>query len=224
MTPRLLYRYIPEADKGQVYIPPIDRQTFTTYLPPLDLGDLRNIDQLHATNTARLELDNTLQTRDPIYGSRDLVVLNFASDFHLNRKPGDPDISELHTEFAFMPARWLQYDIYTSFAPQTFTMKEFNSGLTLHDGDQWSLRLANNCLRHQLDDVFVEARWRVNEAYEAIGRIHYDFRTDRFNEQFYGIRQNLSNLWIVEYAVTLYDGPRRESRFGFNVQVQALAF
>ena len=40
MTPRLLYRYIPEADKGQVYIPPIDRQTFSTYLQPLGLGDM----------------------------------------------------------------------------------------------------------------------------------------------------------------------------------------
>ena len=224
MTPRLVYRYIPEADKGQPYIPPIDRQTFTTYLPPLDLGDVRNIDQLHATNTARLELDNTLQTRDPIYGSRDLVVLNFADDFHLNRKAGDPDVSDLHAEFAFMPARWLQYDIYTTFAPQAFTLSEFNSGFTIHDGDQWSVRLSNNFLRHQLDDVFIEGRWRLNEAYEAIGRLQYDFHTERFNEQFYGVRQNLSNMWVVEYAVTLYDGPRRESRFGFNVQVQALSF
>ena len=54
--------------------------------------------------------------------------------------------------------------------------------------------------------------------------MRYDFRTRRFNEQFYGIRQNLSDLWLVEYAVTLYDGPRRESRFGFNVQVQAIGF
>lgn len=224
LTPRLLYRYIPEASKGQIYIPPIDRMTFNTYLPPLGLGATRNLDQLKATNTLRLELDNTIQTRDPAYGSRDLLVYDLAIDFHLHRAVGEEDVSELHNFFAFMPARWLQFDVYSSFAPQTLTMKEFDSGVTIHDGDQWSLRFSNNFLRHELDDIFVEGRWRLTEAYEAIARVRYDFRTERFNEQFYGIRQNLSNLWLVEYAVTIYDGPRRESRFGFNVQVQALNF
>ena len=123
-----------------------------------------------------------------------------------------------------MPARWLQFDVYDSFAPQTFTLKEFNTGLTIHDGDQWSVRFSSNYLRHELDDYFIEGRRRLNEAYEAIGRLQYDFRQHRFNEQFYGVRQNLSNLWLVEYAVTIYDGPRRESRFGFNVQVQSIGF
>lgn len=224
LTPRLLYRYIPEADKGQIYIPPIDRETFSTYLPPLGLGDVRNIEQLHATNTLRLEIDNTIQTRDPIYGSRDLLVFNLATDFRFLRQVGERDVSEIHTDFAFMPARWLQFDVYDSFAPQTFILKEFNTGLTIHDGDQWSVRFSSNYLQHQLDDYFIEGRRRINEAYEAIGRLQYDFRQHRFNEQFYGVRQNLSNLWLVEYAVTIYDGPRRESRFGFNVQVQAIGF
>ena len=224
MTPRLSYRYIPEADKGQAYIPPIDTETFNTYLQPLGLGDVRNIDQLQATNTLRLELDNTIQTRDPVYGSRDLLMLNLATDFLFLRQPGERATSEVHTEFAFMPARWLQFTVYQTFVPQTFTLNEFDSGLTIHDGDQWSVRFSSNFLRHQLDDYFIEGRRRLNEAYEAIARVEYDFRKRRFNEQFYGVRQNLSNLWQVEYAVTLYDGPRRESRFGFNVQVQAIGF
>ena len=48
-TPRLSYRYIPEADRGRARIPQIDRQTFSTYLPPLGLGETRNIDALRAT-------------------------------------------------------------------------------------------------------------------------------------------------------------------------------
>jgi LPS-assembly protein len=224
MTPRLSYRDIPEAEKGQAYIPPIDTETFNTYLQPLGLGDVRNIDQLQATNTLRLELDNTIQTRDPTYGSRDLLMLNLATDFLFLRQPGERATSEVHTEFAFMPARWLQFNVYQTFVPQTFTLNEFDSGLTIHDGDQWSVRFSSNFLRHQLDDYFIEGRRRLNEAYEAIARVEYDFRKRRFNEQFYGVRQNLSNLWQVEYAVTLYDGPRRESRFGFNVQVQAIGF
>ena len=224
ITPRLSYRYIPEADKGQVYIPPIDRESFSTYLPPLGLGDIRSIDQLHVTNTLRLGLDNTLQTRDPVYGSRDLLVFNVATDLRFRRPPGQRDLSEVHTDFALMPARWLQFDVYESFSPRTFTLREFNTGLTIHDGDQWSTRFSSNFLRHELNDYRVETQVRINEAYEAVARLQYDIRRHRFNEQSYGIRHKITNLWLVEYAVTIYDGPRRESRVGFNVKVGVIGF
>lgn len=224
MTPRLSYRYIPEADKGRAYIPPIDRETFSTYLQPLGLGLVRSIDDLHATNTLRLGLDNTVQTRDATYGSRDLLVLNLAADFRFKRPPGVRDVSEVHTEFALMPASWMQLDTYSSFAPQSFTLREFNSGLTLHDGNQWSVRFSSNFLRRELEDYQVDTRMRINEAYEAVVRLQYDVRKHRFNEQAYGIRHKISNLWLAEYALTLYDGPRRESRVGFNVQLTVIGF
>ena len=68
----------------------------------------------------------------------------------------------------------------------------------------------------------VQLRW--NEVYEAFARLHYDSRKRRFNEQAFGVRQNLHNTWIIEYLVTLYDGPRRESDFGFRFQVETLGF
>lgn len=224
LTPRLSYRYIPEAERGAAYLPPIDREAFSTYLPPLGLGAVRNLDALHATHTLRLGLDNTLQTRDATYGSRDLLVLNLASDFRLQRPAGMRDLSEVHAEFALLPARWLQFDAYTSVAPRSFRLREFNSGLTLLDGDQWSARFSSNFLRQELNDYRIEARRRINEAYEAVVRLQYDRRQHRFNEQAYAIRQKISNLWLAEYAVTLYDGPRRESRAGFHVQVTAIGF
>jgi len=224
MTPRLSYRYIPEADKGAAYIPPIDRQSFSTYLPPLDLGAVRSIDDLHAANTLRLGLDNTLQTRDGTYGSRDLLVLNLAADFRFHRPAGQRDLSEIHTEFALMPARWLQFDTYSSFAPRSFTLSEFNSGITIHDGDAWSTRFSSDFLRHQVDDYRLEATRRINEVYEAVAHLQYDFRQHRFTEQSYGLRQKLADLWVAEYVLTLYDGPRRESRVGFNVKVTAIGF
>ncbi|HNC25203.1 MAG TPA: hypothetical protein PLU52_13450, partial [Opitutaceae bacterium] len=65
---------------------------------------------------------------------------------------------------------------------------------------------------------------RLNEVYDAVVRLEYDIRKHRFNEQAYGFRQKISNVWLAEYTFTLYDGPRRESRVGFNVRVTALAF
>jgi LPS-assembly protein len=224
LTPRISYRYIPEADKGAAYIPPIDVENFSTYLQPLELGDQRNIDQLSATNTLRFELDNTLQTRDPTYGSRDLVRLNVADDFLFHTQPGQRDVSEIHTELGVMPVRWLELSVYNSFAPQDWTLSEINTGVTLRNGDDWTLRFASNFLRHTVDDYYLEGSYHLNEAYEVVTHLRYDVRASRFDEQVYGIRQNLGNTWRVEYAVTLYDGPRRESRFGFNLRIDAIRF
>lgn len=225
ITPRLSYRYIPEAAKGRARIPQIDRaDIFSTYLQPLGLGDQRNIDDLHATNTLRLGFDNVLQTRDPVHGTRDLLLLNVANDFRFRRRPGERDVSEIHTELALMPANWLQVDVYQSFAPQSFRLREFNSGITVRDGRFWSVRFGNNFLRNELQDYSIDARARINERFEALTRLHYDARRHRFNEQAYGISQNLGNTWLISYTVSLYSGRKRESSFGFNVQIDTVRF
>jgi len=224
VTPRLSYRYIPEAEKGARYIPPIDRRNFVTYLQPLGLGAIRNIDELRGTNTIRLGLDNTLQTRDPLYGSRDLIVLNVANDFHFDRAPGERTVSAIHTELAIMPARWLELGVYQSFTPQDFTLQEFNTGVTLRNGDFWTARFASNFLRGHLNDYLFRSTHRFNEVFEGLIHLRYDARTQRFNEQAYGIRHNIGNTWALEYTITLYGGQRRESSFGFNIRVDALRF
>ena len=223
-TPRLSYRYIPEGDRGRGSIPRIDRESFATYLQPLGLGAVRNIDDLRATNTLRLGLDNILQTRDATQGTRDLVLLNVAADLRFDRRPGERQLSEIHSEFALTPARWLQLDVYQSFVPQNRTLREFNSGVTLRDGNAWSARFASNFLRDQIKDYQVDARVRVNERFEALTRLHYDARRHRFNEQAYGVAQNLGNTWLVSYVVSLYSGRRRESSFGFNVRIETIGF
>jgi LPS-assembly protein len=224
VTPRLSYRYVPEAERGARYIPPIDRRSFSGYLQPLGLGDTRHIDDLHGTNTLRLGFDNTLQTRDPVYGSRDLVVLNVANDFRFDRRPGERNVSEIHTELAIMPARWLELGIYQRFVPQDFRLNEFNTGITIRDGDVWRARFSSNFLRGELNDYFLEGSRRFNEVFDGIVHLRYDARRQRFNEQSYGIRHNIGNTWRIDYLITLYDGPRRESRFGFNVRVDAIRF
>jgi LPS-assembly protein len=224
ITPKLSYRYIPEANKGRAYIPPIDEQTFQTYLAPLGLGEQRAIDDLRATNTLRLALDNTFQTRDRSYGSRDLLRVNFAADFLPDPEPGEKDFSAIHTELAFTPITWLQFNLYQSVTPQDFTLREFNTGFTLRDGEVWSLYLGNHFLRRNIHEYVTEGRYRFNEAWGTYARLHFDARKDRFIEQSYGVIQNLDNLWSIRYGISVYNGQRRESKFGFNIEVRLVGF
>ncbi len=224
ITPKLSYRYIPEANKGRAYIPSIDDQTFQTYLTPLGLGEQRAIDDLRATNTLRLALDNTFQTRDRSYGSRDLLRVNFAADFLPDTGPGEKDFSAIHTDLAFTPVNWLTFNLYQSVTPQDFTLRELNTGFTLRDGEVWSLYLGNHFLRRNIHEYVTEGRYRFNEAWGTYARLHFDARKDRFIEQSYGITQNLDNLWSIRYGISVYNGQRRESKFGFNIQVNLVGF
>ncbi|HOF09396.1 MAG TPA: LPS assembly protein LptD [Opitutaceae bacterium] len=231
ITPRLSYRYVPEAEDGRRFIPQIDRETFTTYLRPLGLGDTRNIDDLHATNTLRLGFDNTLQTRDGAYGSRDLAVLNLANDFRFDQRDGERDVSETHIELGVMPARWLQFDLYDTFAPQGLQHRSLSAGITVRDGDAWAVRLGTHFLSRVIDPedegietYSLEARTRLNEVFSLYGRVTYDIRNERFDEQRYGIYHNLDNTWRMRYAVSIYNGRRRESHFGFNINIETIGF
>jgi LPS-assembly protein len=219
-TPRLSYRYI-KADKFR-FIPKIDRPVFSTYLQPLGLSDTRAIDTQQDANVVRLAFDNVLQTRDANGGSRDLASLTLANDFTFS--PRQRDLSGIQLEGALMPTSWLQLDAYQRYSPRHQRLDEFNTSVTLHDANSWSVRFSNNFLRHELDVYAVEGRARINEAFEVLTRLNYDVRKRRFNEQAYGLTQNLGNTWLISYIVSLYSGPRRESHFGFNVQIDTVRF
>jgi len=224
VTPRLSYRYIPDADKGAPYIPPLDRPVFDTYLEPLGLGARRQIDVLNPTHTLRFGLDQRLQTRHPDYGSRDLAALNLALDANFDTPAGTRTLSTLHSALRLTPAPWLEVDLYHRTTPGRWELAEFNTALTLRSADQWRLTFSNHYLRGDIEEYIGAFAYRVNEAWEGYTRWHFDDRRSRFVEQTYGIRQTLGNRWQVGYEVSFYEGPRRESDFGFQLVLESITF
>ncbi|HEX2860957.1 MAG TPA: LPS assembly protein LptD, partial [Lacunisphaera sp.] len=224
VEPKLSYRYAPKAARGRAYIPPIDRRVFSTYLQPLSISDSRNIDDLDDLNTARLSLNNTLQTRDPRYGSRNLATLNFAADYRVDPGAGQHHLSDFYTELDLMPAPWLRFELFHRYDLHAPRMQEVNTGITLIDQEWWSLRLATHFLRSEYDEYFLEYRRRINESFDVTGLWRYDARHSRFNEQSYGVWQRLGQTWAIKYEASFFDGPRRENAFALNVEVELLKF
>ncbi len=224
VEPRLSYRYAPQAGDGRPYIPPIDRRAFTTYLPPLSIGDSRNLDDLTALNTLRLQFNNTLQTRDPAYGSRNLASLNFAADYRFEHAAGVKPLSDIYTELALMPASWLRWEVFHRFDPHLPNQQELNTSLQLIDQEWWTARLATHFLKGNYQEYFLEYRQRLNEVFDVTGLWRYDAKNQRFNEQSYGVWQRLGQTWAVKYEVSFFDGPRRESSFALNIEVELLKF
>jgi LPS-assembly protein len=223
-TPKISYRYIPEAEKGQAYIPPIDSLTFSPYLQPLDLGDMRNIDQLHRTDTMRLELDNVLQTRDPHYGSRNLLSLNVAEDFLFSRDPGDESLSQTEAELSATPVNWLSFNALEIVVPQQREQRELDTGFVIRDGEQRSFSFSNSFLHGQIEQYNFQYEERINEVYTVIETFTYDARLRRANQQVVDLRQNIRNTWIIHYQVALLNGDARQGHFGLNLSVQLIKF
>lgn len=221
-TPKVAYRYIPQADNGRAYIPIIDRRVFDTYLPPIGLGNQRNIDDLTATNVMRFQVDNVLQTRSTSYGSRDLVKLILATDVYLDYKPAADHTSPLHAALVVTPADWLSFDLYQRYSVQTGKLEEINTGLTIRDSNIWSLRISNHYLENTvpIEDYIADYRLRLNEIYTLYASLRYDAIVNEFVEQSLGLTQRLSRIWTVSYAIGFNEGSTRESDFTATVRFE----
>jgi LPS-assembly protein len=236
VKPYVSYRAIANADQGQAYIPPIDRTAFSTYLQPLGLGDRRDIDTLGKTNTLRLGIDNALQTRDTTYGSRNLAELNVATDWRLDRATGQDHFSAIQSELALTPVNWLRFDVYANVTPGDLTLQEINTGLTFQDAGVWSVRIGTDFLKSDpgaafpvggvegIQEYTLDLRYYINEAYQALAQLRYDSRAARFSQQTLGIRQNIRNLWFIDYVLTFREGDSRAADTGFSVSVELANF
>ncbi len=241
LTPTLSYRYIPEGNKDAAWIPPIDRSTFTNYLPIMELGDMRAIDQLQAANVLRVGFNNTLQTRDKVYGSRDLMTFNVDEDFLFQRAPGQTDFSDIHLDATATPAHWLVLKVEDTVSPRRAAQRAIDSEVTVREGEIWSVGFGVGYLSDKYGAFFVpglgynpivgvdtyhaEGRLRLNEQYEAFVRGDYDARDHIFVDQYYGITQRVSNTWILEYAVVFSEGPNNhQGHFGLEVNLNLIRF
>jgi LPS-assembly protein len=241
LTPTLSYRYIPDGDKSADWIPPIDRSTFTNYLPIMELGDMRAIDQLQAANVLRLGLNNTLQTRDKDYGSRDLLSFNVAEDFRFQRAPGQTDFSDVHADLVATPAHWLEFRLEDTVSTERAAQRAIDADVILKEGALWSARFGVGYLSDNYGQFFVpglgynpiigvdtyhwELRKHLNEVYEVFTRGDYDARDHIFVDQYYGVVQRISNTWLLEYALVFSQGlDNEQGHFGVEVTLNILRF
>jgi LPS-assembly protein len=241
LTPTLSYRYIPNGNEDASWIPQIDRSTFTNYLPIMELGDMRAIDQLQAANVMRLGINNTLQTRDKTYGSRDLMSFNVDEDFLIRRAPGQTDFSDVHMDMVATPAHWLELRVEDTVSTERAAQRAIDSTITVREGEVWSAGIGVGYLSDKYGSFFVpglgynpiigvdtyhyEARVRMNEQYEVFVRGDYDARDHLMVDQYYGVTQRVTNTWIVQYAVVFSQGLNdNQGHFGLEVNLNLIRF
>lgn len=203
---------------------------------------MSSLDQLQAENVLRVGLNNTLQTRDKTYGSRDLVRFNVEDDVRFQRAPGVTDFSDVFAELTATPARWLELKVEDSVSSARFTQRAGDATITFREGDLWSAGFGLGYLSNNyggtytipglgafpivgLDIYHLEGRYRLNEQYVLFAHGDYDALDHFFVDQFYGVSQRISNTWVVAYAVYFSEGPNKsQGHFGLTATLNLLRF
>ena len=224
VEPFAQYRVMPSAGNGSEKLVMIDRNVFGTRLHPLGLGDIRNIDDMRDMNVLRAGIDQRLQTRDGSGGSRDLASLIVAIDHNFRRDPGVGKRSTLQIETSVSPVRWLRFDAFSRIDVDDPSLQELNTGVSIIDGRYWSIGASTHFLKGDIEEYELRGTRRINEEFSVGARFRYDARTDSLYEQTYSLRQNIRNLWAIEYQVSWHERLRRESGFHFRVVVDLLRF
>ena len=229
MIPMVSYRYIPAAGQGNLRAPQIDTYYYTTYPPILDLGSMRNIDELYKTNTMRFGLQNIFETRDEEYGSREIARLDIFQDFNFDKAPlaqadGLQSWSDLYLNASVSPARWLTIGTYSRFNIEHGQIPEVNTYLGLFDGDAASIYFITSYLMGSINQYSVFADYRISERFKVYGQWNYDSYLNMFTNQTYGLWTRMSNTWIIEYLISYRQGSTRQNDFTFGVRASLLIF
>ena len=229
MIPQISYRYIPAADQGNGRIPQIDTDYLTTYPPILDLGTLRNVDQILPTNTMRFGLQNIFETRDEEYGSREIARLDIYQDVNFDKRPipqgdGLESFSDLFVNASVSPARWLTIGSFTRLNLDRLELPETNGYVGLLDGDAFSVYFIASYLDGAITQYTALAEYRISERYKVFGRWSYDQRLSMFTNQTYGLWTRMGNSWIIEYMITERSGSTRQNNFSFGARVTMMIF
>ncbi len=246
LRPIVQYRYIPHAQAGNTKIPQIDRQAaFETYLPPLELGDIRYIDDLYEVNTIRVGFENLFQTRHPEgYGSLDLVTLDIYEEFRFSPAPqqtvnviglpantvipAQDTFSDIYTDLTIYPAYWLNIEVFNRFDPEHLTNRQVSSRVTIHDSEEWALAFGNDYIQDlpgtPINQFAVEGEYRLNDRNLLRGLWRIDAHLSELTEQYYAWRTRLGNSWDVEIQLGYLQGTTRENDFQVRFRVDLLNF
>ena len=229
MIPQISYRFIPNAEQGDSRIAEIDDNYITTYPPVLDLGDLRNTDEIWNTNTMRFGLQNIFETRDEEYGSREIARFDIYQDvnFDARRIPNrdyKESYSDLFINASVSPARWLTIGTYTRYNLDYLDVPEVNTYLGLFDGDAFSAYLVSSYLDGSINQYSVHAEYRISERYKLFGRWHYDAELAKFTHQVYGLWTRVGNSWVIEYFISERSGSTRQNSFSIGARITMMIF
>ncbi|MEO0509436.1 MAG: LPS assembly protein LptD [Verrucomicrobiota bacterium] len=224
IRPVIRYRYFSDSDDRDT-IAAIDREVFNLERSPLDLSDIRNIDDLSETHLMRFGFENLFQTRAEDYGSRTLAALNFYQDVLFERDirydgSEEDTFNASWLELIMEPAPWLKFEFASRFRTEDLTLEELRTRTTLTSGEIWELGLSTDLLNDRINQYRIDFIYRLNERNALLSDLRLDAETGEFTRFQLGLKSRIGTTWELLYAITFREDARRESDVEFGVRLR----
>lgn len=200
-------------------IPRIDRLTFSTRPPPIDVGQYSAIDDLDDWNLMRYGVRNQLITRRD-EGSFAWLTLDSYLDGYLDDPELDRHFSNFYNDLIWSPLPWLAVDVETQFpllnAGSRFT--EIVTGLKFMPTPDFEFSISNSNLHshpYLLDSnqINLRAYWRCNEKWGLGVLQQWELDDSTLELEQYTLHRNYDN-WVISSGIT-HRNNRLGEEFGF---------
>lgn len=228
VRPLFQYRVMPGADREVGVVPMTQRAVSVSVLEELDLADRLDAASTTDRQSMRFGIRNTLETRDAVNGSRELLRADVFTDWRQGPTDAETGRTDLLGSLSVSPASWLTFNSSVRMPNGGGAARESLQTIALNSGDFWRTSLSWVELRQATSarQLVWDGRVRLNSVYSLVSGLNYDAQLDQATLLWAGLIQRVGNSWEVEYGVNKRMDPlnRGISSLGFHLRVRLFKF
>lgn len=226
--PLFQYRVMPGADREVGVVPMTQRAVSVSVLEELDLADRLDAASTTDRQSMRFGIRNTLETRDAVNGSRELLRADLFTDWRQGPTDAETGRTDLLGSLSVSPASWITFNSSVRMPNGGGAARESLQTIALNSGDFWRTSLSWVELRQATSarQLVWDGRVRLNSVYSLVSGLNYDAQLDQATLLWAGLIQRVGNSWEVEYGVNKRMDPlnRGISSLGFHLRVRLFKF
>ena len=228
LRPLFQYRVMPGADREVGIVPMTQRAVSVSVLEELDLADRLDAASTTDRQAMRFGFRNTVETRDALNGSRELLRADVFTDWRQGPTDGETGRTDLLGSIRVTPTPWMLLSSSVRMPNGGGDARESLQTIAINSGDFWRTSLSWVELRQATNarQLVWDGRLRLNSVYSLVSGLNYDTQLDQATMLWAGLIQRVGNSWEVEYGLNKRMDPlnRGISSLGFHLRLRLFKF
>ncbi|MDR2603215.1 MAG: hypothetical protein LBC11_01480 [Puniceicoccales bacterium] len=236
MNPIIQYRMIPSGNRS-TKIPKFHGECFSVEIPPIDLDDMRNVDDIQRQNMVRLGIKNGLYTQSGSYVPKQLMRMDvfqdilFARNYDNFKQAYQKKFPDTHLTVGIYPASWFSFDIQSRIDLAKLHLHELKTATVIKDADFWKLAFSTNYLKFDgansqksTEQYGLFFTFNLSSQTSISIESQYNARIHKFSQQRFSLSSTLWNSWLINVGITTRTHVKREDHLQFDWHLKLLDF
>ncbi len=228
LRPLLQYRVMPGADREIGVAPMTQRAVSVSVLEEVDLADRLDAASTTDRQVARFGVRNTVETRDAVTGSRELLRADLFADWRQGPTDAETGRSDLLGSFRLSPTPWMSLSSSVRMPNGGGAPRESIQTIALNSGDFWRTSFNWIELRQATSarQLFWDTQTRLNSVYSLVTGLNYDAQLGQATLVWAGLIQRIGDSWEIEYGLNKRMDPLNSGigSLGFHLRLRLFKF